>query len=391
MKQDRDFKPVTSVPLAEPELAGREAEYLMDCVRTNYVSSVGPYVSRFEEAIARSCGASAAVAVSSGTSGLHLALVCAGVKRDDLVILPSFTFIASANAIAHCGASPWLFDVGREDWTLDMGLLERQLEQNTSPRGDELIHRRSGRRVAALMPVYTLGTPADMDRVNDIARRYRLPVVADAAAALGASYKGRPVAQLADLTVFSFNGNKTVTSGGGGAISGTDKALLARAKHLAAQARAGDEYVHDAIGYNYRMTNIEAAVGLAQIERLDELLARKRRIRERYDEAFARLADVGRFPQPGWAQSACWLSGLTLGPQARVSPAQLRAALLAQGISAGVFWRPVHSQTPYADCPRTPQPVSESLWPTIVVLPCSTSLDAETQQRVIDVVRGQLR
>jgi perosamine synthetase len=379
-----------SVPLAEPNLAGREAEYLMDCVRTNFVSSVGPYVPRFEGAVAHSCGAAGAVAVCSGTAGLHLALICAGVTRDDLVILPSFTFIASANAIAHCGANPWLFDVEPHGWTLDAELVAAELERNTERRGHMLIHRPSGRRVAAIMPVYTLGTPADMDSLNNVARRYGLPIIADAAAALGALYKERHLAELAELIVFSFNGNKTVTSGGGGAIAGTDKALLARVKHLAAQARAGDEYVHDAVGYNYRMTNIEAAVGLAQIERLDDLLARKRRIRRRYDEAFSGLKGVEVFPQPDWGRSACWLSGLTLRNDARVSPEQLRTELREQGISAGVFWRPVHTQTPYAECVRTPQPVGESLWSRIVVLPCSTSLQDETQQRVIDMVRGRL-
>jgi dTDP-4-amino-4,6-dideoxygalactose transaminase len=199
------------IPLAEPNLSGREAEYLLDCVKTNYVSSVGPYVTRFEEAVARSCGAPGAVSTASGTSGLHLALVCAGVRHGDLVLLPSFTFIASANAIAHCGAMPWLIDIERESWNMDPALVEAELARSTERRGEDLVHKPSGRRVGALMPVYTLGTPADMDRIGELARRYGLPVVADAAAALGASYKGRALAGLTDLTVFSFNGNKTVT------------------------------------------------------------------------------------------------------------------------------------------------------------------------------------
>ncbi len=375
------------IPLAEPDLSGRESEYLLDCLRTNYVSSVGPYVTRFEEVLAHNCGASEAVAVSSGTAALHLALVCTGVRRDDLVILPSFTFIASANAIAHCGASPWLLDIERDSWTLDPALLESELERHTERRGEALVHKPSGRRVAALMPVYTLGTPADMDPLVEIARRYRLPVIADAAAALGASYKERALAELADLTVFSFNGNKTVTSGGGGAIASMDKILLKRAKHLAAQARDGEEYVHDAVGYNYRMTNLEAAVGLAQIERLAELLKRKLRIRKAYDRVFARMSGLGVFPQPGWAQSACWLSGVVLDDNARLSPPELRKALREQNISAGLFWRPVHLQPPYAHCAKSAQDVTESLWSRILVLPCSTSLDATAQQRVIAAVR----
>jgi perosamine synthetase len=377
------------IPLAEPDLSGREAEYLLDCVKTNYVSSVGPYVTRFEEAVAQSCGAPGAVSTSSGTAGLHLALVCAGVRLGDLVILPSFTFIASANAISHCGASPWLMDIERESWNLDAGLLETELQRNTERKGDVLLHKPSGRRVAALMPIYTLGTPADMERIGEVARRYRLPLVVDAAAALGATYKGRPLAGLADMTVFSFNGNKTVTSGGGGAIASTDKALLARAKHLAAQARKGEEYLHDDVGYNYRMTNVEAAVGLAQIERLDTLIARKRQIRETYNREFVGIPGLGPFPT-AVAGSACWLSGLVLDEDSRLSPAKLRDALRDHGIAAGLFWRPVHLQPPYAKSPAGSQYVAESLWSRILVLPCSTSLDAAGQQRVIAKVREHL-
>jgi perosamine synthetase len=378
------------IALAEPDLSGREAEYLLDCVKTNYVSSVGPYVTRFEEAVAHSCGAPGAVSTSSGTAGLHLALVCAGVRPGDLVVLPSFTFIASANAIAHCGARPWLMDIERESWGLDPQLLEEELERHTERREESLVHKPTGRRVAALMPVYTLGTPVDADRVSQIARRYRLPVVADAAAALGATYKERSLAGIADLTVFSFNGNKTVTSGGGGAVASMDTQLLKRAKHLAAQARNGEEYVHDAVGYNYRMTNLEAAVGLAQIERLPDLIAQKRRIRAAYDAEFSGIPGFSPFPRPAWAQSACWLSGVVLDDNARLSPRELRNALLEQNISAGVFWRPVHLQPPYAQSPRSIQAVTESLWPRILVLPCSTSLDNEAQQRVIAAVRQQL-
>jgi len=378
------------IPLAEPDLSGREAEYLLDCVKTNYVSSVGPYVTRFEEAVARSCGAPAAVSTSSGTCALHLALVCAGVRPDDLVILPSFTFIASANAIAHCGATPWLMDIDRGNWTIDPGVLEAELHLHAERRGGELVHRDSGRRVAAMMPVHTLGTPADMDRLNDIARTYRIAVVADAAAALGATYKGRPIAQLAQLSAISFNGNKTVTAGGGGAIVGTDEAVLARAKHLSAQARSGEEYVHDAVGYNYRMTNVQAAVGLAQVERLGELLARKRGIRDLYDQELRGVTGFGSFPRPAWAESACWFSGVVLDEHARLSARELRDALRDESISAGLFWRPVHLQPPYAAAPRSRQDVTESLWPRIVVLPCSTSLDRAAQQSVIDAVRRLL-
>jgi hypothetical protein len=201
------------IPLAIPNLAGNEAKYLQECVETNFVSSIGPFVIRFEEMVATAAGARFAVATSAGTTGLHAALAAVGVTRDDLVILPSFTFIASANAIAHCGAMPWLFDVDAGSWTLDGEAVARALAGETERRDGRLVHKGSGRRVAAMMPVFTLGMPADMDRLTALAREYRLPLVVDAAPALGARYKGRAVGALgADLTVFSFNGNKTVTA-----------------------------------------------------------------------------------------------------------------------------------------------------------------------------------
>jgi dTDP-4-amino-4,6-dideoxygalactose transaminase len=243
---------------------------------------------------------------------LHLALLSVGVRPGDLVILPTMTFIASANAISHAGAMPWLFEVTEASWTLDPAAVSIALESQTERREDGLIHTPTGRRVSAMMPVHTLGIPADMDALVEVARRFDLRVVADAAAALGAHYKGRPVGQLgADLSVFSFNGNKTLTAGGGGAVVGHDEAACARAAHLSTTARIGREYDHDAVAFNYRMTNLQAAVGCAQLERLDDLVGAKQRIDARYREAFAEVDQLGTFPSPDWAQSACWLSGAT--------------------------------------------------------------------------------
>ena len=238
------------IPLAVPNLTGREAEYLQQCIETTFVSSVGPFVNLFEEKVAEAAGASLAVATSAGTTGLHVALEAVGVGRDDLVVLPSFTFIASANAIAYCGASPWLFDVTEESWTLDPELLAKQLSAETHREKGCLIHNATGRRVAAVMPVYTLGMPADMDSIVQIAKDYNLPVIADGAAALGATYKGHPSGKLgADLTVYSFNGNKTITAGGGGAVAGEDTELLKLVRHLSNTAKVGEAYHHDRVGF----------------------------------------------------------------------------------------------------------------------------------------------
>lgn len=374
------------IPLAVPNLAGREAEYLQECVATTFVSTVGPFVSRFETMVAEAAGCAHAVATSAGTTGLHAALVAVGVRHGELVVLPSLTFIASANAIAHCGAQPWLLDVDPASWTLDPALLARVLAEQTHRRDDgAVIHTASGRRVAAIMPVHTLGMPADMDPIVAAAHAHGLPVVADSAAALGATYDGRPVGRLgADLSVFSFNGNKTVTAGGGGAVAGDDAALCALVRHLTTTARVGSDYDHDHVGFNYRMTNLQAAVGCAQMENLDRFVARKRAIRAHYDAAFADLPGLAAFPAPDWAASACWFSGFVM---TQGDPAALRQALRADGIDARPFWKPMHLQAPYRDAPRTAQTVAESLWARVVTLPCSTGITAAELDIVVAAVR----
>ena len=290
------------IPLAIPNLSGNESRYLQECIDTAFVSSVGPFVDRFEHAVAKAAGAAHAVATASGTSGLHAALVAVGVGRDDLVVLPSWTFIASANAIHQCGATPWLFDVSAESWTLDPDQLAQAIDGETERRDGCVLHRPTGRRVAAIMPVHTLGLPADMDPIAKTAADTGLPIVADAAAALGARYRGAPIGLAnADLSVFSFNGNKTATSGGGGAVTGADERLCAQLRHLTTTARCSADYRHDVAGFNYRMTNLQAAVGVAQLERIDALVAAKRRIARLYDAELAGLDGVSPFPQPGWA------------------------------------------------------------------------------------------
>lgn len=376
------------IPLAIPNLSGNEARYLQECVDTNFVSSVGPFVTRFEEMIAGAAGARGAVATSSGTTGLHAALTAAGVRRDDLVVLQSLTFIASANAIAHCGALPWLIDVTNESWTLDPDALAELLSRETERRGETIVQRSSGRRVAAVMPVYTLGVPADMQRIVEIAHRHGLAVVADAAAALGATYRGMRAGELgADLTVFSFNGNKTVTAGGGGAVAGNDERLCKLVRHLTTTARSGTEYDHDMVGFNYRMTNLQAAVGCAQLEQLEPFVAAKRRLAQRYNEALQGLPGVGAFPAPSWATSACWFSGITL---TQPTVAETIPRLRAKGVDARPFWKPIHLQRPYADAPRGALPVADAVWHTMLTLPCSTHLTDDEQRTVIAAVRDCL-
>ncbi|WP_199155703.1 aminotransferase class I/II-fold pyridoxal phosphate-dependent enzyme [Chromobacterium sp. ASV23] len=377
------------IPLAIPNLAGNERAYLNECIDSTFVSTVGPFVNRFEQMVGEAAGYTYTVATSAGTTGLHAALIAVGVEPGDLVIIPGLSFIATANAVAHAHAQPWMLDIDSESWTLDPRQLEKALREETArdERG-ALRHKATGQRVAAVVPVYTLGMPADMDPIVALAREFRLPVVADGAAALGARYKGRSLGDLgADLTMFSFNGNKTVTAGGGGAVSGNDEALVKRVRHLTTTARVGADYDHDMVGFNYRMTNLQAAVGCAQMELLPRFVARKREISAFYDKSFASLSGVLPFPLPDFAESACWFAGFVLKEG---DSAALRARLREKGIDARPFWKPLHFQAPFAACPRGDLSVSESVWQRIVTLPCSTGISDEELEQVAAIVIAEV-
>jgi dTDP-4-amino-4,6-dideoxygalactose transaminase len=381
------------IPLAVPNLAGREAEYLQECIASTFVSSVGPFVDRFEAMVAKASGARYAVATSAGTTALHAALVACGVGRDDLVIVPSFTFIASVAAIAHAGAEPWLFDISPETWTIDPALVAKTLAVQTRRRSTDgqLIHEKSGKRVAGILPVYTLGVPADMDPIIALAKEYRLPVIADAAAALGTKYKSRPTGALgAEFTMFSFNGNKTVTAGGGGAIVTDDKKLAKLFRHLTTTARCSPDYDHDMVGFNYRMTNLQAAVGCAQLENLSGFLEAKRQIAQTYSRAFVSSYDVTDFPNPGFAEQGFWFSGLFLGRTYSNKAEDIRKYLVEAGIDARPFWKPVHLQIPYMQSFATPMTITNRTWQNILTLPCSTNLAKDEQLHVIDSVQKAL-
>lgn len=363
------------IPLAVPNLCGNERDYLNQCIDTTFISSVGEFVNRIEEMTAEKSGAEYAVATSSGTTGLHLALTGCGVKYGELVIIPAFTFIATANAVAHCSAIPWLMDISSSSWTMDADQLENELLTKAEFTDGKLIHKESGRRIAAIMPVYTLGNIPDMIKIRSIAQRYELPLIADGAAALGATYQGENIGKLADLTVFSFNGNKTVTAGGGGIIVGNDEQLMKKLKHLSTTARVTADYDHDMIGYNYRMTNIQAAVGCAQLERLDEFVQKKREIRSFYNTKFENVKQVASFPTPSDQKSACWFSGIVLKEGDLDKIKTLCEKLKEQGIEARSFWKPVHLQKPYKNTPRAQSLcVSDKTWQKILTLPCSTNI-----------------
>ncbi len=376
------------IPLAMPNLTGNEKKYLDDCIDTTYVSSVGAYVNRFEQMVAEATGSVGAVATSSGTTGIHAALKAVGVGYGDLVILPTFTFIASANAVRHCGADPWLMDIRAEDWCLDPEAVQNAIAEKCERREDGgLYHRESSKRIGALMPVYTLGNMPDMTVFRGIADEYGIPLIVDAACAIGSTYEGKQFGALADLSVLSFNGNKTITCGGGGAVVGCRQELLDHVRHLTTTARVWPDYDFDEVGFNYRMTNIQAAVGVAQMERLQAFVETKRKIRKFYKENFADLPkqDISFFPATDG--SSCWFSGIVLPVGNGLDEAKAICAKLKEnGIEARPFWKPVHLQKPYADVPTESVAVAESLWQRIVTLPCSTNITAEDLEQVAKTV-----
>lgn len=372
------------ISLAMPNLTGNEKKYLDNCIDTTFVSSVGEYVTQFEKMVAGATGSREAVATSSGTTGLHTALNAAGVKHGELVIIPTFTFIASANAVRHCGADPWLMDVDTSTWCLSPEVVESEIREHCEQREGGLYHKECGKRVAALMPVYTLGNIPDMIAFRVIADKYGLPLIVDAACAIGATYNGQTFGSLADLSVLSFNGNKTITCGGGGAVVGNDEGQMVLVRHLTTTARVWPDYDFDMVGFNYRMTNIQAAVGCAQMERLSSFVTVKRNVRQYYKMNLEELTRKGITFFPSTEESSCWFSGIVLPVGEALKTAKNICSLLKEdAIEARTFWKPVHLQKPYENCPKSDISVSENLWQRIVTLPCSTNITEEELSKVV--------
>ena len=369
-----------TIPLSEPHLAGQEAAYLEECLRTNYVSSVGPFVERFEQAFADFVGASHAVACASGTAALHVALRVVGVGPDDEVFVPALTFIASANAISYLGARPTLVDSETVTWNMDPALVVDELEGRI----------RDGRPLPkAIEAVHLLGHPADLEPLLRMCAEYDIALIEDAAEALGARYRGgvldsRHVGTIGRVGCFSFNGNKIITTGGGGMLVTDDADLARRARHLTTQARLpGLAYQHDEIGYNYRLSNLAAALGLAQLEQLPGFLEAKRRIAETYDQAFRGCDSVELAPRTAWADPSWWLYSIRLRDPELAGTVIER--LNRDGIGVRPVWTPLHLLAPYRDAPSIGDgSIASSIAATGVSLPSSTGLEPDDQTRVID-------
>lgn len=367
----------TPVPLHEPRFAGREWDYVKDCLDSGWVSSVGAYVDRFERDLADMTGAGHAVATVNGTAALHLCLIAAGVHPGDEVIVPALSFVATANAVAYCHAQPHFADIAPDTLGLDPHKLSRHLAAIGEHRDGRLINRGTGRPIAAVVVMHAFGHPADLDGLMAVTAKFGLPLIEDAAESLGSTYKGRHCGTLAPLAALSFNGNKTVTTGGGGAVLARDAETAARIKHLSTTAKVPHrwEYVHDAVAFNYRMPNINAALGCAQLEQLPGFLAAKRRLAKRYAEAFAETTAAGFVAAPAQCESNYWLNAILVDAAVPGLRDGVLAALNNAGMMARPAWALLNTLPAFADASRMPDlTTAEDIARRLINLPSSAIL-----------------
>ena len=369
--------------LHEPTFRGREWDYVKQCLDSTMVSSVGEFVSRFERELAAFTGIPHAVATVNGTAALHLCLRLAGVKPDDEVIVPALTFVATANAVAYCHAIPHFADNEERTLGLAPGKLADHLSDHAELKADgSCYNRNTGRRIAAVVAMHTFGHPVDLPALKSVCDRWQLPLIEDAAESLGSYLNGKHTGCWGRLAALSFNGNKTITTGGGGAILTSDPTLAARAKHLSTTAKRPHawEFFHDEVGFNYRLPNINAAVGCAQLEQLPDLLARKRKLAELHAELLNGIAGVRLFQEPAGARSNYWLNVLLLDNPDEALRDRILAATHAVGIHTRPAWELMPKLPMYQSCPRMELPVAESLARRLINLPSSP--------KVLDVWKG---
>jgi perosamine synthetase len=381
--------PPRFIPLVVPEVRGNEWTYVKECLDTGWVSSVGSYVDRFERALAQRTQTRFAVATVNGTSALHISLLVAGVQPEDEVLVPTLTFVAPVNAIRYLGAWPVFIDAEPHHWQMDPQEVIAFLETRCRWEDGALSNRLTGRRVSAILPVHVLGHPVDLDPIVEIARKFGLKIIEDATEGLGARYKGRSIGTLGDIACFSFNGNKIITSGGGGMIVTDNERWAQRARYLTTQAKDDPiEYVHGAVGYNYRLTNVQAALGCAQMEQLDACVEAKRQIAARYTEGLSSLPGILPMQQAPWAFSTFWMfTVLVEGARFGCHSRALMRALGSLNIQTRPLWQPIHQSPAHRNNGALAMPVAEWLCRDGLSLPCSVGLTPNDQGRVIEAIR----
>jgi len=365
-----------TVDLHEPRFSGNELKFVKECIDSTFVSTVGKFVDRFERELCYITGSSHAVTFVNGTEALHIALLLAGVKPKDEVLIPTLSFVATANAVSYCGAVPHFVDSEEYTLGLDPDALREYLTTISEIRNNQCFNKITGNRINAMVPVHVFGHPCNLDGLLGVARDFYLVMVEDAAESLGSLYYGKHTGTFGLLGTLSFNGNKTVTTGGGGAILTQYQELATRAKHLTMTAKLNHkwDYVHDEVGFNFRMPNLNAALGVAQLEQLQSFIESKRSLYECYREAFNDIKEIKLISEPEGCQSNYWLQTLYLDKNV----SHHRDAILEATNDAGLMTRPVwkllHTLVPYQDFPRAPLPVAESLEKNLINLPSSAGL-----------------
>ncbi len=366
--------------LSPPAVLGDEEASIVAALRSNWIAPLGPEVDAFEADLAAQCGVDHALALSSGTAAIHLALIAFGVEPGDVVIAPSFTFIGSVNPVVYVGAEPWLVDSEPGSWNLDPDLLTEAL---TAARNE-------ARRVGAVIAVDLIGQCADYDRITEICAEFEVPLLEDAAESLGATYGDKPAGSFGRAAILSFNGNKIITTSGGGALVSNDADLVARCRHISTQAREPVvHYEHRDIGYNYRMSNILAALGRAQLATLDERVTARRRIFDTYVEHLGDLDGIEFMPEASFGTSNRWLTALTIDPDRfGATNLDIIEALEADNIEARPVWKPMHLQPVFAGARMFGGAVSKRLFATGVCLPSGTQMSNDDIERVTGIVRS---
>jgi perosamine synthetase len=361
------------IALHEPNIGQRENELVSKCLASGWVSSVGEYISEFEQGLAKFTNSKHAIAVVNGTAALHLALHSVGVKPGDEVLVPTLSFVATANAVSHCGAIPHFVDSDPETLGLDPLALREHLRANASLRDGELHNTSTGRRISAVVPMHTFGHPMQIEALIDVAKEFNLVVVEDAAESIGSYVGSTHTGTFGRCSSLSFNGNKTITTGGGGAILTNDSGLAQRIRHLATTAKMPHdyEYIHDAVAFNYRMPNINAALGCAQLNRLDDFLSAKRVLAKKYAEGFSSARSMQFVAEPHGTTSNYWLNTIRLSKPDLSLRDELLVAARASGYMCRPAWNLLHTLPMYESSPRAKLPVAQNLWQSLINIPSS--------------------
>ncbi|OQA66629.1 MAG: UDP-4-amino-4-deoxy-L-arabinose--oxoglutarate aminotransferase [Candidatus Diapherotrites archaeon ADurb.Bin253] len=364
------------VPLHSPFFGKTEEKYVVDCIRSNFVSSVGEYVDKFEKAIREYTKTKYTILTVNGTSALHICLLLTDVKKDDEVLVPSMTFVATPNAVWYIGAVPHFVDVNKESLGIDPFKLDEYLSKIAEVQENKCYNKKTHRQIKAIIPMHTFGHPVDMDELTSVAERYKLTIIEDAAEALGSLYKNKHVGNFSKMAILSFNGNKIITTGGGGAVLTNNEDLAKKVKHLTTTAKKPHpwEYVHDMVGYNYRMPALNASLGLAQIEKLDEFVEKKRILAEKYKESLKDVEEIEFFVEPGYARSNYWLNAIILNKEYTDARDEILEETNKNGIMTRPVWKLMHKLEMFKDCPRMDLSVSESLEKRIINIPSSAHL-----------------